>query len=133
VIPADVCDQDSVAEAVAGADAVVNTVSAYVEKAEVTFEAVHVRGAEAVAREAAAAGVARLVLVSGIGANANSSPAYIRARGAGELMVSQGLHGATIVRPGAMFGPGDALFNTLAELARFLPALPLIGGGYTRL
>jgi NADH dehydrogenase len=32
-----------------------------------------------------------------------------------------------------MFGPGDALFGTLAELARLLPVLPLIGGGPTRL
>ena len=32
-----------------------------------------------------------------------------------------------------MFGPGDALFGTLADLARVLPILPLIGGGYTRL
>jgi NADH dehydrogenase len=32
-----------------------------------------------------------------------------------------------------MFGPGDALFGTLAELARLLPVLPLIGGGRTRL
>jgi len=32
-----------------------------------------------------------------------------------------------------MFGPGDALFGTLANLARLLPVLPLIGGGRTRL
>jgi NADH dehydrogenase len=32
-----------------------------------------------------------------------------------------------------MFGPGDALFGTLASLARLLPVLPLIGGGRTRL
>jgi NADH dehydrogenase len=32
-----------------------------------------------------------------------------------------------------MFGPGDALFRTVAELARLLPVLPLIGGGHTRL
>ena len=36
-----------------------------------TFEAVHVQGAETVAREAVAAGVPRLVLVSGIGADAD--------------------------------------------------------------
>src|SRR5262245_15972526 len=65
VVPADVRDSVSMADAVAGADAVVNTVSAYVEKGNTTFEAVHVRGAETVAREAVvAAGVARLVLVS---------------------------------------------------------------------
>jgi uncharacterized protein YbjT (DUF2867 family) len=133
VIPADVRDQASVAAAIEKADAVVNAVSAYVEKSGVTFEAVHVRGAENVAREAAAAGVARLVLVSGIGADPHSSSPYIRARGRGELMVRESFPGTTIVRPGAMFGPGDALFGTIAELARLLPVLPLIGGGYTRL
>jgi uncharacterized protein YbjT (DUF2867 family) len=130
---ADVRDQTSVAAAVAGADAVVNAVSAYVEKDGVTFEAVHEQGAETVAREAATAGVARLVLVSGIGADPRSGSPYIRARGRGEVAVQQAFPGATIVRPGAMFGPGDALFMTLADLARLLPALPLIGGGRTRL
>jgi uncharacterized protein YbjT (DUF2867 family) len=130
---ADVRDQTSVAAAVAGADAVVNAVSAYVEKDGVTFEAVHEQGAETVAREAATAGVARLVLVSGIGADPRSGFPYIRARGRGEVAVQQAFPGATIVRPGAMFGPGDALFMTLADLARLLPALPLIGGGRTRL
>jgi uncharacterized protein YbjT (DUF2867 family) len=133
VVPADVREQASVAAAIAGADAVVNTVSAYVEKGGVTFEAVHVQGAQTVAREAVAAGVARLVLVSGIGADADSGSTYIRARGRGERVVRQTFPEATIVRPGAMFGPGDALFGTLAELARLLPILPLIGGGRTRL
>jgi uncharacterized protein YbjT (DUF2867 family) len=133
VVPADVRDQASVAAAIAGANAVVNTVSAYVEKGGVTFEAVHVQGAETVAREAVAAAVARLVLVSGIGADADSGSSYIRARGRGEQVVRQEFPGATIVRPGAMFGPGDALFGTLADLARLLPVLPLIGGGHTRL
>ena len=64
VVPADVRDQASVAAAIAGADAVVNTVSAYVEKGGVTFEAVHVQGAHTVARETIAAAVPRLVLVS---------------------------------------------------------------------
>ena len=56
VVPADVRDQASVAAAIAGADAVVNTVSAYVEKGGLTFEAVHVQGAETIARETVAAG-----------------------------------------------------------------------------
>ncbi len=130
---ADVRDQASVAAAVAGADAVVNAVSAYLEKGEVTFESVHERGAGTVAREAAAAGVARLVLVSGIGASPESASPYIGARGRGELVVQQEFPGATIVRPGAMFGPGDALFGTFAEIIRLLPVVPLIGGGRTRL
>ena len=89
VVPADVRDQASVAAAIAGADAVVNTVSAYVEKGGVTFEAVHVQGAHTVARETLAAAVPRLVLVSGIGADADSGSPYIRARDRGEQVVQQ--------------------------------------------
>ena len=99
VVPADVRDQASVAAAIAGADAVVNTVSAYVEKGGVTFEAVHVQGAQTVARETIAAAVPRLVLVSGIGADADSGSPYIRARGRGEQVVQQTFPEATIVRP----------------------------------
>ena len=133
IFSADVLDQASVAAAVAGADAVVNAVSAYVEKGEVTFESVHERGAGTVAREAAGAGVTRLVLVSGIGADPESASPYIRARGRGELVVQREFPGASIVRPGAMFGPGDALFGTLADIVRLLRVVPLIGGGRTRL
>jgi NADH dehydrogenase len=48
-------------------------------------------------------------------------------------MVKQAFPGATIIRPGAMFGRGDALFGALADMARLLPVLPLIGGGGMRL
>jgi uncharacterized protein YbjT (DUF2867 family) len=133
VFRADVRDPASVAAAVAGVDAVVNAVSAYVEKPGVTFESVHEQGARTLAQEAAAAGVARLVLVSGIGADPGSRSPYIRARGRGELVVRQAFPSATIVRPSAMFGPGDALFGTLADIVRLLPVVPLIGGGRTRL
>ena len=133
VFRADVRYQASVAAAVAGVDAVVNAVSAYVEKPGVTFKSVHEQGAKTLAQEAAAAGVARLVLVSGIGADPQSRSAYIRARGRGELVVRQAFPSATIVRPSAMFGPGDALFGTLADIVRMLPVVPLIGGGRTRL
>src|SRR5687767_6776762 len=133
LLRADVHDRASVAVAVARADAVVNAVSAYVEKPGATFESVHEQGARTLAQEAAAAGVARFVLVSGIGADPESRSPYIRARGRGELAVRQAFPGATIVRPSAMFGPGDALFGTLADIIRLLPVVPLIGGGRTRL
>ncbi len=133
VFGSDVRDEGSVVAAIAGVDAVVDAVSAYVETGGVTFDAVHERGAETLARQAAAAGAARFVLVSGIGANPESASRYIRARGRGERVVQQEFPGATIVRPSAMFGRGDALFGTLAHLARLLPVLPLIGGGHSRL
>lgn len=132
VLRADVREPASVAAAVARCDAVVNAVSAYVEKAGVSFEAVHVEGARTVAQESLAAGVSRLVLVSGIGADPESASPYIRARGRGELAAREAFPGCVVVRPGAMFGPGDALFAGLADIVRVLPVVPLIGGGRTR-
>lgn len=133
VFAADVRDRASIAGAIAEADAVINAVSSYVETGGVTFQGVHEQGAETLAREAASAGLARLVLVSGIGADPESASAYVRARGRGERLVQDAFPGTTIVRPSAMFGPDDALFSMLARLAQHLPVLPLIGGGHTRL
>src|SRR5262249_15581751 len=94
VFRADVRDPNSLVAALAEADAVVNAVSGYVEKGGLTFEAVHVQGAEAVARKAAEAGVARLVLISGIGADPKSGSTYVRTPGRGEALVQQGVRGA---------------------------------------
>ena len=133
VFRADVRDPNSLIAALSGADAAVNAVSGYVDKGDATFEAIHVQGAEAVARKVAEAGLTRPVLISGIGADPKSASPYIRARGQGELGGGRAFPGATTVRPGAMFGPGDALFGTLADVARLLPVVPLIDGGRTRM
>jgi uncharacterized protein YbjT (DUF2867 family) len=132
VFGADVRDRPAVAGALAGADAAVNAVSAYVDRGD-AFAAVHEQGAKTLAREARAAGVVRFVLVSGIGADPDSSSAYFGSRGRGERLARDAFPGTTVVRPSAMFGPGDALFTTVARLARVLPVLPLIGDGRIRL
>jgi uncharacterized protein YbjT (DUF2867 family) len=81
LVRADVREQTSVAAAMAGAAAVVNAVSAYVEKGGVTFDSVHVQGAKTVAQEADRLGVTHFVLISGLGADAQSQWRYIRSRG----------------------------------------------------
>ncbi len=132
-VGADVRDEAAVAAAVADAQAVVNAVGLYVEQGAETFEAVHVRGAERVARQASRAGVERLVHISGIGADSASPSAYVRARAEGEQVVAAAFDGATILRPSVLFGPGDSFFSTLAGIARRSPLLPLFGRGDTRL
>jgi len=132
-VHADVWDAATVAPAVAGADAVVNTVGHYVERGDASFEAIHGQGARHVAEAAAAAGVRRLVHISGIGADPASDSPYVRARATGERLVREAFPAATILRPSVMFGPDDAFLNTLAALARVMPALPLFGAGEVRL
>jgi putative NADH-flavin reductase len=64
----DVNDDGSVARALAGAWAALNTVSLYVERAKDTFHAVHVEAAKRIAVLAGQAGAETLVHISGIGA-----------------------------------------------------------------
>jgi uncharacterized protein YbjT (DUF2867 family) len=132
-VRADVWDAASVGPAVAGADAVVNTVGHYVERGRASFEAIHGQGARHVAEAAARAGIGRLVHISGIGADPQSDSAYVRARGIGERLVADALPTATIFRPSVMFGPEDAFSNRLEALSRMLPVLPLFGRGDVRL
>jgi uncharacterized protein YbjT (DUF2867 family) len=71
-VGANIHDQRSVADAVAGAYGAVNAVSLYVEHGQETFHSVHVESALRVAAQAQRAGVKRLVHISGIGADAAS-------------------------------------------------------------
>ena len=97
-----------------------------------SFDAVQAKGAETVAKAAAAVG-ARMVHVSAIGADENSTSAYARSKAAGEKAVLAAVPSATILRPSVVFGPEDQFTNRFAALARMSPALPLIGGGVTKM
>ncbi len=132
LLKANVLDDASVAAAVRGADAVINLVGILAESGSQRFAALHADAAERIARAAAEAGVARLLHVSAVGASADSPSAYARSKADGEARVRAAFAGATIFRPSIVFGPEDDFFNRFAGLARFLPALPLIGGGHTR-
>jgi len=132
-IAADIHDRPSIASAIAGAFGVVNAVSLYVARGKETFHAVHVAAAERLADEARKAGVERLVLISGIGADAQSPSPYIRARGQGEQAVRAVFADAGVIRPAVMFGLDDAFLNTLIKLLRRLPVYPMFGRGQTRL
>lgn len=132
-IEADVNDEASVAGAVESCFGVVNAVSLYVERQGQTFHSVHVEAAERVARLARAAGVARLVHVSGIGSDARSGSPYIASRGRGEQAVGGAFPGAVLIRPAVMVGPDDSFIVPLADLLRRFPVFALFGRGDTRL
>jgi uncharacterized protein YbjT (DUF2867 family) len=104
----------------------INLVGILAEGGAQTFDAVQARGAETVAKAAAAAG-ARMVHVSAIGADEESPARYARAKAAGEKAVLSVVPSATILRPSLMFGPEDQLTNRFAALARISPVLPVIG------
>jgi uncharacterized protein YbjT (DUF2867 family) len=125
-------DERLLAATVADADAVIFAAGILYERGAQRFDLVHHRGPALLARLARAAGARRFVHISAIAADPAAPSAYSRSKAAGEAAVREHFPAATILRPSLVFGPEDDFFNRFAALARFLPVLPLIGGGQTR-
>ena len=133
IMQANIRNRASVERAVAGASGVVNLVGVLFEQGRQGFHALMARGAGQLAEAAAAAGANTFVHVSANGADPDSPSAYARAKSAGEAAVREAFPDAVILRPSVVFGPEDRFFNKFAQMARFSPALPLLGGGRTRM
>lgn len=140
LVPASVMSDQDVADAVEGADWVINCVGILYERGKRTFQAVHTDSAERIAKAAASAGASKLLHVSALGADKNSPSAYARSKAAGEHAVLAAFPQATIFRPSVIFGPEDGFFNMFGDMARISPVLPYLsevvphaeGGGSTK-
>lgn len=121
----------SVEAAMRDASIAINLVGILFERGRQRFDLVQTYGAEQVALAASAFG-AKVIHVSAIGADENSPSLYAQSKARGEAAVLAAAKNAVIFRPSIMFGPEDDFYNRFASMARFLPALPLIGGGETR-
>ncbi len=125
-------EEGTIAKLVEGASAVVNLVGILFERRAGDFERVHGVLPGRIGAAARAAGVARLVHVSAIGADPGSASLYARSKARGEAALRAAFPEAVILRPSIVFGPEDNFFNRFAAMARIAPALPLLGGGTTR-
>ncbi len=124
--------EGSIENALDGADAVVNLVALLHESGQQTFEALHVQGADMLARIAADKGIVNFAHVSAIGADVNAQSEYLRTKGEGEALIRAAIPSANIFRPSVIFGTEDAFFNRFAKMSALIPALPLFGGGETK-
>lgn len=121
-VAADVTQPETIAAAVAGADAVVNL--AGVLKGD--FDGVNAAGAHAVAAAAKAAGVTSLVHFSALGADTDSASAYGRSKAAGEEAVRRAFPEAVILRPSFVFGREDQFTNRFAAMLGMGPVVPVL-------
>lgn len=120
-------DDASVRAAARGADAVINCVGTFDAGGKNNFDAVQHEGAARIARIAAAEGVARMVHISAIGADAEGASLYAQSKATGEAAVLAAFPSAVILRPSVIFGSDDKFFNRFAAMARFGPILPVVG------
>lgn len=121
----------SIATAVAGAQTVINATGILYEKKRKDFIRVHTDLPRMIAESCRDAGVSDFIHISALGVDRGKSR-YAASKRAGEQAARAAFPATAILRPSVIFGPEDDFFNKFAELARYLPTLPLIGGGKTR-
>ena len=120
-------DDASVAQAMQGAEAVVNCVGTFDRKGKNNFDAVQHEGAERIARLAAVEGIDAFVHISAIGADKSGDTLYARSKGLGEEGVLNHVPNAMILRPSIVFGAEDSFFNRFAGMTRISPVLAVVG------
>jgi uncharacterized protein YbjT (DUF2867 family) len=130
----DVTDPASLAEAIAGADAVVHLV-AIIHGRPAEFERVIEGGTRNVVEAARAAGVRRFVQMSALGTSAatKDSVPYYRAKWNAQQVVRESGLSHAILRPSFVFGGDGGVLPRLARIARLAPVTPIVGRGSQRI
>jgi len=126
-IPADVGSEPPDPSRFAGIDAMVNLVGIAIERGTNTFEAAHVRAVEHLLQLSHALGVKRFVHVSVVRPD-GSDGAYHRTKRDGEARVASSDHDWTLLRPGLVYGPGDAMLSNLVRFVTLAPVFVAPGG-----
>jgi uncharacterized protein YbjT (DUF2867 family) len=125
----DISDSDSIRGSANDCDAVIHVAGIIAEDPpSVTFQSVNIEGTRAVTMEAERAGVRKLIYVSSLGADHGRS-AYHRSKSVAEEVVHTFSRDWLVLRPGAVYGPGDDHISVLLRMVQSLPVVPTIGGG----
>ncbi len=131
---ADVQTGHGLAEALAGVDALAIALAFKNSPIEAprkhqTFVEVDAEGTERLVAAAAAAGVKRLVYLSGAGAAPDAKRHWFRAKWRAEEAIRGSGLAWTIIRPTWIFGPRDVSLNRFVGFARRLFTVPMTNGG----
>ncbi len=95
------------------------------------YEEANVKGTANLIKTAQAAGVKRVIEMSGLGTKPDKPGTYMQGRYLSEkMLVDSGLDW-TIIRPSVLFGKDAPFITGLSSLIRTAPVVPLIGGGKT--
>jgi uncharacterized protein YbjT (DUF2867 family) len=117
----DVLEPGSLDEAVAGVDAAYYLIHAM--GGGPGFEERDRQGARNFAAAAEAAGVDRLVYLSGLGVDADDLSSHLRSRREVETVLREGEYDLTVLRAAIIIGDGSASFRIIRQLASQLPVM----------
>ncbi len=127
----DVTDLESITEGIRNCDAVIHLVGiirAFPDQG-VTFQHLHVDATRNVRDAAVSGGVKRFLHMSANGARPDSEIDYQRTKWDAEEEIRASELDWTIFRPTLIFGRGGDFLETLADLVRRLPIVPVFGDG----
>jgi NADH dehydrogenase len=120
-------DIAALTEALDGCASVVHTAGINREIRRQTFDAVHIRGTQALVAAAAAADVGHVSLVSFLRARPDGPTSYHRSKWAAEAIVRDSGLAYTILKCGVIYGRGDHMLDHLSHGLHTFPVFALVG------
>lgn len=134
LVQGDTTIADTLGAAVSGIDTIIHASFLTADRKESPgnrYEETNIQGTANLINAAKAAGVKRMMEISGLGTKADKPGSYMQGRYLAEkMLIDSGLHW-TIIRPSVLFGKDAPFIKGLVELIRTAPVVPLIGGGKT--
>ncbi len=121
--------------AIQGVDTIVHTAFITADRkqsAENRYQETNVQGTINLVKAAQAAGVRRIIELSGLGTKPDRPGSYMQGRYLAEKAVKESGLQWTIIQPSVLFGKDAPFIKGLADLIRSAPVIPLIGGGKVR-
>ena len=120
-------DEQALAAAFAGCEAVAHCAGINRELGEQTYERVHVSGTQAVVAAAHRAGVRRIVMLSFIRARPACGSPYHESKWAAEELVRESGLQYTILKAGMIYGRGDHMLDHLSHALFTFPLFLAVG------
>jgi uncharacterized protein YbjT (DUF2867 family) len=134
LVRGDTTRPETLDDAVRGIDTIVHAAFITADRKPVKknyYNETNVQGTENLIKAAKAAGVKRIVEISGLGTRPDKPGSYMQGRYLAELMLMESGLSWTIIRPSVLFGDEAPFIKGLSDLIRTAPIVPLIGGGKT--
>src|SRR5579884_654176 len=137
LVRGDVRDAASLRRAVADVDVVVHCVQFPNHPVEnrrrgYTYQAIDAEGTTRLVAACQAARVRRIVYLSGAGTRPGRAEPWFRAKEMAEAAIRGSGLEYVIFRPSWIYGRRDRSLNRFVQLVRYLPLVPVIGNGQTR-
>lgn len=127
LVLSDLSNEESLAEVLAGCDAVAHCAGINREIGTQTYQKIHVDATRNVVNAAHHAGVRKIMLMSFLRARPNCGSAYHESKWAAEEIVRRSTLDYTIIRAGMVYGRGDHMLDHLSHALYTFPFFAMVG------